>query len=83
MPQRNPVRRLLKGSYYYEDTSVGKTRSTKCCDLCDGIIPKGSSHIGSKIFCDEFRQVNFCKSCEKTYAHELSEMRKQKYDDYD
>jgi hypothetical protein len=82
MDENNPVKDMLKGSYYYENTSVKSTKKYKVCNLCVCPIPVGSAHKGAKLFNDEFYQVNFCPACEETYANELSEMRSGKYDSY-
>jgi len=81
MPKLNPVKELLGGASYCEDTSVNKTRKDKSCDLCNNSIPKGSAHIGAKLFCDEYYPVNFCNDCKMDYSYQLSQMRQGKYDE--
>lgn len=76
----NPVKELLEGSYFCEDTSVSSTRKIKFCSLCSDTIPVGSTHIGAKLFCDEYYQVNFCNECKDRYSSELTAMRNKEYD---
>lgn len=76
----NPVKELLEFSYFCEDTFVSKTRTKKCCSLCEETIPVGSAHIGAKLFSDEYYQVNFCNDCKDRYSVELTAMRNKEYD---
>lgn len=78
----SPVREMMQGSYFYESTSVGKSRKSKSCSLCSRTIPAGSTVIGAKLFNDEFYQVDFCESCLETHKEELSLMKERKLDDY-
>lgn len=82
MSKYNPVKELLEGCYFYENTSVSSTRKSKACSLCSATIPVGSAHIGAKLFGGEFFQVDFCNDCKDRYSVELSEMQNQKYDSY-
>lgn len=78
----NPVEKMLENSYFCEDTIVYSTRKDKICDICSGIIPKGSAHIGAKLFSDEYYQVNFCNSCKEAFFTELAAMRNKEYDTF-
>jgi len=78
----NPVKEMLEGAYYYENTSVGRTRKDKTCDICSSTIPTGSSHNGATIFNSEFTNVIFCEACEMKYSTELAEMENGEYDDF-
>lgn len=82
MAKSNPIKDMMEGSSYYESTSVGSTRKNKTCDVCDGNIPKGSRHIGAKVYRDEYTQVNICNACEERYVLQLKDMRIGKYDSY-
>lgn len=82
MTENNPVKEMLRGSYYYESKSVSCTRKAKMCDICNGSIPKGSSHNGATLFNGDFYPVVFCKECESKYAKELNEMASGLYDSY-
>ena len=79
---QNPVKEMLEGSYYYESTSVGRSRKSKTCSLCGNSIPTGSASNGAKLFHGEFYQVDFCQECETNFSSELAEMRSGNYDDY-
>ena len=79
---KSPVHEMMQGSYFYETTSVGKSRKDKYCSLCDTKIPAGSASNGAKIFRDAYYQVDFCSKCEETYKAELAEMYDGKLDDY-
>lgn len=82
MEDLSPVRHIMQGSYFYESTSVGKSRKSKYCSLCSNIIPAGSSVKGAKLFNSEFYQVDFCEDCLENNKEELSLMRKGELDDY-
>lgn len=79
---KSPVHEMMNGSYYYEDSSVGKSRKDKWCSLCPATIPKGSAVQSVKIFCDEWYDHPICDKCLVTYAKEISDMRNGELDDY-
>ena len=79
---KSPVHEMMSGSYFYETTSVSKSRKYKSCDLWGKDIPVGSASNGAKLFNGDFYQVDFCKKCEETYKTELAEMYDGKLDDY-
>ena len=79
---KSPVHEMMQDSYFYESTSVTKSRKAKCCALCGRTIPAGSASNGAKLFRGEFYQVDFCRKCEETYKEELAEMYDGKLDDY-
>lgn len=70
------------GAYYYESTSVGKSRKAKSCDICGASIPKGTASTGAKMFNGDFFQVDFCNSCVDIHSTHMKEMSNGSYDCY-
>lgn len=58
---------------FYETRSISKTRKDKTCHICGTKIPKGSSNVDYKFYCDDgsYPTVPVCMRCEQDYEIEL------------
>ena len=78
------LREFVGGSYVYETKSVKKTRKSKFCQLCNKLIPVGSS-VKLIVFCTtssgEFHNKSICCDCQYNYKDELDLLIAGKLDD--
>lgn len=67
------------GTDYYESADVKSTRKTKWCNICEGRIPSGSSHLGFRFYGEDSDWPVFvvCNDCENKYRGHLHLIREK------
>lgn len=61
------------GVSYYERADIKRTRKDKTCNVCNNIIPAGSSHQGYRFYGEDgdYPVFNVCNECAITEKDDL------------